>query len=153
MLKSDIHFYIINIQMATYYIYKIACEDASVTDFYIGSSKNIRDRKSKHKHNCNSEVKKNYKIYQTIQANGGWSNWNMVVIEEILSTTLIGAKIREEYHRVDLKAQLNMRKAYTGLTPKEYQKQYKEDHKEELKKYKSEYNKRYREKIRQLKSL
>ena len=139
--------------MATYYIYKICCEDASIADFYVGSSKNIRDRKSKHKGVCNNETWRghNYKIYQTIRANGGWNNWRMVVIEEMSNTTLIGARIREEFHRVELKATLNTYSAYTGLTKEEYIKKYDETHKEEKKEYRAtrseeikEYNKEYK---------
>ena len=38
----------------TYYIYKIVCNDVSVTDFYIGSTSNFRNRKYQHKDNCNN---------------------------------------------------------------------------------------------------
>ena len=135
--------------MATYYIYKICCEDASIADFYVGSSKNIRDRKSKHKGVCNNETWRghNYKIYQTIRANGGWNNWRMVVIEEMSNTTLIGARIREEFHRVELKATLNTYSAYTGLTKEEYKKKYDETHSEEKKEYNKEYNATHKEEI------
>ena len=111
----------IYIQMATYYIYKICCEDDSITEFYVGSSKNVRDRKSKHKNACNKETTKgyNYKIYQTIRANGGWNNWRMVVIEEMPNTTKIGATIREEFYKEE---------------KKEYQRKYRATHREEINK-------------------
>ena len=53
----------------TYYIYKIACNDTTVTEFYIGSTTNVRVRKNKHKSDCNNENGKHYnlKIYQTIK--------------------------------------------------------------------------------------
>ena len=133
--------------MATYYIYKICCEDDSITEFYVGSSKNVRDRKSKHKNACNKETTKgyNYKIYQTIRANGGWNNWRMVVIEEMPNTTKIGATIREEFYRVELKASLNSQSACSGLTVKEYQKQYRATHREEAKEYKRQYYQKQKE--------
>jgi hypothetical protein len=142
----------IYIQMATYYIYKICCEDDSITEFYVGSSKNVRDRKSKHKNACNKETTKgyNYKIYQTIRANGGWNNWRMVVIEEIPNTTKIGATIREEFYRVELSATLNMIRAYRSDEQrkeelKENKKKWDENNKEHKKKYHNEYNQIHKE--------
>lgn len=120
--------------MNTYFIYKICCEDPLITDFYIGSSKNIRDRKSKHKSACNKETDKshNYKIYQTIRENGGWDNFRMVVIEELPDTTRIAAQIREEHWRVTLSATLNSISAYSGLSKEEYNKKYYFDNQKQI---------------------
>tara|TARA_R110000824_G_scaffold397527_1_gene600500 strand:+ start:201 stop:833 length:633 start_codon:yes stop_codon:yes gene_type:complete len=134
--------------METYYIYKICCDD--VPEFYIGSTQSVRHRKGSHKKRCNGKSD-NYKIYQTIRANGGWNNWRMVVIEEMPNTTKIGAKIQEEFHRVELKATLNMRSAYSGLTKEEYQKKYKATHNEEIKEQQREYNQTHKEEIKEYK--
>ena len=129
----------------TYYIYKICCDD--IDEFYIGSTQSVRHRKSRHKGVCNIETRKghNAKNYQTIRANGGWDNWRMVVIEEMPNTTKIGARIREEFYRVELKATLNTRSAYNHLTPQEYKKKYDQAHSEEKKEYNKEYNVTHKE--------
>ena len=64
-------------------IYKIVCNDLNVTDLYVGHTTDFSVRKNLHKNDCNNEkgVKYNLKIYQSIRANGGWENWNMVLVE------------------------------------------------------------------------
>ena len=118
--------------MTTYFIYKICCNDSSCADFYIGSTQNVRLRKSQHKQSCINESgrKHNYFIYTKIRENGGWDNWRMVVVEEMPNTTLIQARIREEHYRVELQATLNSNSAYSGLSKNEYCKQYYETHKD-----------------------
>jgi len=110
-----------------YYIYKLVCNDVSVTDFYIGSTSNIRNRKYQHKNCCINLNDKHYnlKIYQTIRENGGFENWRMVVLEEMIEgTTLLQSKMREEHFRLELEATLNSISCGTGLTKKEYMKDY-----------------------------
>jgi hypothetical protein len=149
--------------MTTYYIYKIYCNDDNVTDTYIGSSKNIATRKYQHKCKCNNPNSENHntKVYQIIRANGGWDNWNLVVIEEIKECSKIQAHIREEFHRQELKANMNSVTCFSGAvdynTKEEYLKQYYEINKNKflekekkwrennLDKYK-DYQKQYKEK-------
>jgi len=121
----------------TYYIYKIVCNDVSITDLYIGSTSNFRNRKYNHKDNCNNSNRKNYnvKIYQTIRENGGWDNWRMVILEEMIDTTKIQANIREEHYRLELGATLNSMCCGTGLTKQEYNKEWYETNKEYHKEY------------------
>ena len=65
-------------------IYKLCCKDTNITDCYVGSTTSFRSRKSKHKSNCNKENNKDYnrKVYQFIRDNGGWNNWDMILIEK-----------------------------------------------------------------------
>jgi hypothetical protein len=65
---------------------------------YIGHTISFASRKSAHKSDCCKEHKPNYNnfVYQTIRKYGGWTNWNMVPIEE-LNCQLVQAKIREQY--------------------------------------------------------
>jgi len=131
-----------------YYIYKLVCNDVSVNDFYIGSTSNIRNRKYKHKSDCNNQNKKNYmtKIYQTIRENGNWENWRMVILEEMEEgTTLLQSRMREEYYRLELQSTLNMVCCGTGLTREEYIKKYQETNKENRKEYMKEYIKEYQQ--------
>jgi len=65
-------------------IYKIVCNDLNIKDYFVGHTTNMTKRKSAHKSACNNEKDKkhNLKIYQIIRENGGWSNWNTLVVEE-----------------------------------------------------------------------
>ena len=65
-------------------IYKIVCNDLSVEDCYVGHTTDMSKRKYAHKYVCNNENCKgyNYKIYKIIRQNGGWDNWNMVLVEK-----------------------------------------------------------------------
>jgi len=62
--------------------YKIYCNDATVSDIYVGHTTNFEKRKSAHKRTC---IKANnpshhLKVYKFIRANGGWDNWRMDMI-------------------------------------------------------------------------
>ena len=65
--------------MVTTSVYKIYCKDSYVTYFYIGSSSNIKVKRAIHKRNLH--VKPESILSKTINANGGWENWKMDVIE------------------------------------------------------------------------
>ena len=64
-------------------IYKIVCKDLSITPVYIGSTTDFTNRKYDHKSSCeNVNGKKyHYELYQFIRNNGGWCNWDMILIE------------------------------------------------------------------------
>ena len=64
--------------------YKFKCKNLNVLDEYNGSSTNLTQREKTHKSNCNNENSKlyNLKIYQTIRANGGWDELDMILIEK-----------------------------------------------------------------------
>lgn len=144
--------------MTTYYIYKIYCSDDNITDTYIGSTQNVTTRKYKHKYNCNNQNSKKYntKVYQIIRQNGGWDNWNFVVIEEIKECSKIQAHIREEYHRQEIKANMNSVCCFSGVTdyttPEEYDKQYREYNKQKIKEREQQYRQDNKEQISKIKS-
>tara|TARA_R110001606_G_scaffold377139_1_gene536071 strand:+ start:36 stop:587 length:552 start_codon:yes stop_codon:yes gene_type:complete len=124
-----------------YKIYKICSDECEL--FYIGSTRDITSRKSKHKSVCNKPNNKEYntKKYQTIRANGGWDNFRMVVIEVMENTTKLEAEMREEVVRVELNAKMNSQRASCGgMTIQQYNRQYRIDNIE----YCNEYNKQYR---------
>lgn len=122
-------------------IYKLCCNDTSITDIYVGSTTNFNRRKNCHKSRCNNVNLKEYncKVYQFIRDNGGWDNWDMV---EVCRVNCID---RRELHKKEreqielLKPTLNQR--IPTRTVKEYQ----QANKEHIKEYKKEYNKEYRE--------
>ena len=87
-------------------IYKIYCNDSSVTDIYIGHTTNFIKRKYQHKTLCNNSSK--LKIYDIIRQNGGWDNWNMVEIAKYCCKDVTEARIREQEHYELLKPSLNI---------------------------------------------
>ena len=87
-------------------IYKIFCKDQTVTDTYVGHTTNFVKRKYQHK--IMSSCSKQLKIYETIQNNGGWDNWNMIVIAIYNCKDSTEAKIREQEHCDLLKPSLNL---------------------------------------------
>ena len=87
-------------------IYKIYCNDDSITDVYVGHTTNFYVRKYQHKNACNA-LKHNYKIYKTIRENGGWNNWNMVEIANYNCKNSTEARIKEQQHYEELKPSLN----------------------------------------------
>lgn len=97
-----------------YTIYKIYCNDESITDCYIGSSKAFKLRKYKHTTaaNCKTHKNHNLKLYQTIYNNGGINNWSIIPIEVIKCETKKEALIREQYWINMYKPTLNNSNAY-----------------------------------------
>ena len=134
--------------MSHYIFYKIVCEDCP--DYiYIGSTKSYRSRKNQHKNACNNENYKNHnsKIYKTLRDNGGWENWNMIIIDEGKELTFIQARIKEEELRLKYNGNLNSYKAYrTEEEKKQYDKDYYENNKDILKEKKREYDLNNKEK-------
>jgi len=124
-------------------LYKIVCNDLSITDLYVGSTTDFRKRKSAHHCRCikESDINYNCKVYKMIRANGGWDNWTMLEIEKYPCTDGNEARTRERYHLELLNAKLNIRNPIrTKEDNKEYKKKFyilnKEKIKEESKKYK-----------------
>ena len=118
-------------------IYKIACKDPSITDVYVGSTTNVNKRRYKHKYFCYDEnsSKYNFKVYDFIRKNGGWDNWDLVVIEEYPCENKIQMLQRERHHLEQLQATLNSKYPYRT----------KEEAKEMMKNYMIDYNKKYRQ--------
>ena len=85
------------------FIYKLCCLDVSVKEIYIGSSTNFKQRKIKHKSDCNKEKTCNRYVYKFIRDNGGWENWTMSIIEEFSCNNVNEAKERELYWIKELK--------------------------------------------------
>lgn len=92
-------------------IYKIVCNDLTITELYIGSTTNFIKRKTQHKTVCNGKYKQSeFKVYKTIRDNGGWINWSMIQIEEFPCANGNEARARERYWYEQLQATLNMQK-------------------------------------------
>lgn len=101
-------------------IYKIVCQDLAITDLYIGSTTHFTKRKATHKYECIRN--KQLKIYQIINANGGWGNWIMLEIEKFTCKDSNELRARERYWCEELKPVLNMNNPF--FIQKEYDKVY-----------------------------
>ena len=75
----------------------ISCKDQAIADSYIGSTNDIRNRVRCHKSVCHNESAKdhNMRVYRFIRANGGWTNWEVTVLEEFYCDTRM-EKTRKE---------------------------------------------------------
>jgi hypothetical protein len=101
-------------------IYKIVCNDLTITDIYVGHTTNVSVRKTMHKSNCIYEKGKEYnsKLYTNIRANGGWENYTMVEIEKYPCKDATEARIKEREWFETLHARLNT--LYPQRTKEEY---------------------------------
>ena len=90
-------------------VYRIECLDKNITDFYIGSTKNLYNRTKCHKNRCidiNGSCY-NYKVYKFIRENGGWDNWQIVVEYETPNYSKDDRVIEEQLNKDLLEPQLN----------------------------------------------
>ena len=133
-----------------YIVYKLCSDECD--DSYIGSTRNITQRKRNHKSGCNNPKDKHYntKIYRTMREFGGWDEWRLCPLELMKNSTKFEAECQEEVVRMRLKAELNSRRASChGLTRQQYYKLYYEENRETLlehqKKYRDENGDRIRE--------
>jgi hypothetical protein len=90
-------------------IYKLCCKDTSIKEIYVGSTTNFTQRKKTHKSCCNKETSRgyNYPVYKFIRENGGWDNWDMVLIEFYPCETELELGRRENYFMIELQSSLN----------------------------------------------
>lgn len=116
-------------------IYKIVCNDLTITDLYVGSTTSFTKRKNQHRYSCNRCENKayHYNIYKIIRDNGGWDNWSMIQIEEYPCANGNESRSRERYWIEELNAKINV--VIPTRTPEEYI----EDNKEKIKEQKKIY--------------
>lgn len=135
----------IAIDYSNSFVYKLCCNDVDITEIYIGSTSNMRQRKHKHKTACNNPNNKEYNRYkyQFIRDNGGFSNWSMIMIEHVECDTKQELLARERHYIEQLKPHLNKQlplrsKQQLQQYHKQYSKQYRVDNKQRLKQHQSE---------------
>jgi len=135
-------------------IYKIVCNDLNVNQCYVGHTTDMTKRKWGHKSVCNNDKNKghNHKIYKIIRENGGWDNWNMLLVEKFPCKDKYDACKREREVYEELDAKMNMLIPYrTQEEIKQYHKQYDQEYYQTNKEYKKqkfkEYNQLNKQKI------
>ena len=130
-------------------IYKLCCNDPTITDCYVGSTLNFKCRKSHHKSICNKEnsTKYNNYKYQFIRGHGGFENWSMILIENFPCDTKLELHKRERYWLETLGATLNKE------IPSRSKKEYYVDNKEKITKLSKDYYKNNKEEINAKKKI
>lgn len=138
-------------------IYKLCCNDPSITEIYIGHTTNFTQRKNRHKSCCNNN---NFdtRVYNFIRNNGGWDNWSMVQLEQHNCKNKREAEAIEHNCIKKFTASLNFNKPYAMCKeePEKYKQKWYEENKEEIlekgkinyeenKEQKLEYQKQYAE--------
>ena len=114
-------------------IYKLCCKNTEIKDIYIGSTTNFTRRKYEHKSHCNNINSKSHTQYkyQFIRDNGGWDNWDMILIKKVNCNDKLELRKKEREYIEKFNSSLN--KSIPTRTKKEYQQKYREENKEELK--------------------
>ena len=133
------------------YIYKICCKDIHVAEIYVGMTTNFEQRRREHRSHCTNESCKKYKsqVYTFIRDNGGWSNWDMVLIDTVNVSNKLEAHKAERSYVESLHAVLN--KQTPANTRRDTERKYRQTHKDAIKAYleankdkMKEYKKQYR---------
>jgi hypothetical protein len=90
-------------------IYKLCCKNANITDIYIGHTTDMTRRRYRHKACANNPNLNGGRsnCFETIRANGGWENWDMIELEKWSCKDANEAKARERYWIEQLKPSLN----------------------------------------------
>ena len=140
-------------------IYKLCCKNLDVKDIYVGSTCNFVRRKSGHKTDSKNL---NSKVYKFIRDNGGFQNWDMIMVEEYPCENKMQKVKRERYWCEELKSELNSDvpgrdwkesvKVYREKNKdaiKEQTKQYREDNKEKVKESQKEWREKNKDAIKQ----
>ena len=123
-------------------IYKIVSKDLDHKYCYIGSTCNFIKRKSQHKENCNPNYKKSsLPLYQHIIKNGGWKEFEMVLVQNYPCETKLELHKRERECKEIYNDNLGVK------VPTRTRKEYREDNKEKITEKNKQYNRDNKEKI------
>jgi hypothetical protein len=98
-------------------IYKICCRNPDIREIYVGSTTDLVKRRYTHKCSCNNPARggHNCSVYQYIRDNGGWVNWEVVQVEQVVceSSQELRQREREVFER--LRPSLNTIRPKTSL--------------------------------------
>ena len=124
------------------FIYQIKCKDPNITESYIGSTRHFGQRLTSHKHNCKKNM--GSKLYQFINKNGGWDNWEMIMLESPFCSKREAFLLEKQYvqnYNCTLNSNVVIREKEDIL---EYSRKYKEKHKEKINLYMKIYMRTYK---------
>jgi hypothetical protein len=129
-------------------IYKLVCRNLDIKNCYVGHTTQFTKRKYGHKLACDGTHKMRY-VHRFINENGGFSNWDMVMIEKYSCKDVYEACARERFYIEQLNADLNKYSPPTGLTTSEYGKQYRKKNPEKCKELSKQYYTKHTDKIKE----
>jgi hypothetical protein len=76
-------------------IYKIVCNDLNIKDCYVGSTTDFIRRKHVHRNNAvNITPRSHLYVYEFINKNGRWNNWEMIEVEKLRARRDAELKLR-----------------------------------------------------------
>jgi hypothetical protein len=124
-------------------IYKIVCKDVNIKEGYYGSTTDLRNRKHTHKTSYYNVKSTGYNspIYNFIRCNGGWDNWNIILIKEYPCNSKLELEreerrcMEEDHNRLNNNLPTRTQKEYRIANIdkiKELQKNYYIDNKEKI---------------------
>lgn len=102
-------------------IYKIVCKDLEVKDVFVSSTQNLDNRIASHKKLAKQpqlQPLSDQLMYTTIQAKGGFDNWDCIFIEKFSCSDKHELHARERYWIEQLGANLNKVIASAATTPR-----------------------------------
>ena len=91
------------------HFYKIVCKDLNIKNCYVGHTSNFIKRKWAHKETCYNENSPAYNlnIYRFIRDNGGFQNFDMILIDTVNCENRLEACKKEREYIESLNATLN----------------------------------------------
>lgn len=96
--------------------YKFVCKNSEILFSYVGHTINFIKRKSAHKSSCNNIQYKDHNtpLYVFMRKNGGFENWNMIVIHTQICKDKRDAERIETELQEQQQFKLNVMKAYVS---------------------------------------
>lgn len=124
-----------------YFIYSISNDDKSLGT-YIGSTEDFKTRF--HLHRSSSKCGSHQHLYSIINANGGFDNWKMDIVEEVETEDKADVYKREQYWIEQTEVKLNKRNAVFSMN--DYMKKWYKNHRDSILDKKKDYYTNNREK-------
>mmetsp|Transcript_2343 Transcript_2343/g.2444 ORF Transcript_2343/g.2444 Transcript_2343/m.2444 type:complete len:251 (+) Transcript_2343:197-949(+) len=112
--------------------YKIVCNDENIKETFVGyTTQPLESMWKSHENKCNNIERKEYhrKLYEVVRANGGLTNWSIVVLEECHFSVETEARRKKREWTEKTPNNVNMRRPIT----------FDEERKEEIRKAHREY--------------
>jgi hypothetical protein len=125
------------------YFYKIVCKDLNIKDTYVGHTTNFTVRRNGHKTNClnPNAINHNTYVYRFIRDNGGWDNFDMVLIDREACADRLDSEKKERMYIEELNATLNQ------FIPSRTRKEWDEENKEKIQEYKRNWHMNNRDRL------
>ena len=125
--------------------YKIVCKNLDIHEIYIGHTTDFTTRTLRHKNNCKNPNNKSYNqnVYRFIRDNGGWDNFDMILIERTKCEDILDAKRKERKYIEDMHATLN------SNLPSRTQKEWTADNIDKIVEYKHNWHNENKERLSQ----